>query len=145
MIIFTLSATYASRVLGYGVLGITAAMSLSNYLDFIFLYLLLRRRIGSLAITWRLTKMIIASGATAFALWLPMRLLDQFVFDTTRTLLDSPHLIVSLVGFLVYLIFCKILRIEELADVAALVKKLGNWRRILGESDEVIEPPVSAS
>ena len=36
MIIFTLSATYASRVLGYGVLGITAAMSLSNYLDFIF-------------------------------------------------------------------------------------------------------------
>ena len=146
MIIFTLSATYASRVLGYGVLGITAAMSLSNYLDFIFLYLLLRRRIGSLAITWRLTKMIIASGATAFALWLPMRLLDQFVFDTTRTLpLIVLTLIVSLVGFLVYLIFCKILRIEELADVAALVKKLGNWRRILGESDEVIEPPVSAS
>ncbi|MEK7064144.1 MAG: murein biosynthesis integral membrane protein MurJ [Patescibacteria group bacterium] len=146
MIIFTLSATYASRSAGYGVLGITAAMSLSNYLDFIFLYLLLRRRIGSLAITWRLTKMIIASGATAFALWLPMRLLDQFVFDTTRTLpLIVLTLIVSLVGFLVYLIFCKILRIEELADVAALVKKLGNWRRILGESDEVIEPPVSAS
>ena len=75
-----------------------------------------------------------------------MRLLDQFVFDTTRTLpLIVLTLIVSLVGFLVYLIFCKILRIEELADVAALVKKLGNWRRILGESDEVIEPPVSAS
>lgn len=146
MIIFTLSATYASRSLGYGVLGITAAMSLGNYLDFLLLYLILRHRIGSLGIAWRLTKMIIASAATALALWIPMRLLDQFVFDTTRTLpLIVLTLIVSLVGFLVYLIFCRILRIEELADVAALVKKLGNWRRILGESDEVIEPPVSAS
>jgi len=146
MIIFTLSATYASRSLGYGVLGITAAMSLGNYLDFLFLYLLLRRRIGTLAIARRLTKMIIASAATAFALWLPMRLLDQFVFDTTRTLpLIVLTLIVSLVGFLVYLIFCRILRIEELTDVAALVKKLGNWRRILGASDEVIEPPVNVN
>mgnify|MGYP001558754559 FL=1 len=146
MVVFTLSAVYASRSAGYGVLGITAAMSLSNYLDFLFLYLLLRRRIGTLSLTWRLTKMVIASAATAFALWLPLRLLDQFVFDTTRTLpLIVLTLIVSLVGFLVYLVFCKILRIEELTDVAALVKKLGNWRRILGESDEVIEPPVSSS
>jgi hypothetical protein len=35
------------------------------------------------------------------------------------------------------------LAIEELSDVAALVKKLGNWRRILGETDEVIEPPLN--
>lgn len=145
MVIFTLTATYTSRRLGYGVLGITAAMTLSNYLDFLLLYLFLRRRIGSISVTWRLFKMIIASVATAIALWVPMRLLDQFVFDTTRTIpLIVLTLIVSLTGFLVYLLFCKILAIEELTDVAALMRKLGNWRRILSESEEVIEPPVGS-
>jgi len=146
MIVFTILASIFGSRTSYGVLGITAAMSLSNYLDFIFLYLLLRRRVGNFHITWRLFKMVIASTATALALWGPMRLLDKYVFDTTRTLpLIGLTLIVSGVGFLVYLIFCKILQIEELADVAALAKKLGNWRKILGQSDEVIEPPVGNS
>ncbi len=146
MVVFTISASIAARTLGYGVIGITAAMSLSNYLDFLLLYFILRRRIGSVAIGWRILKMIIASTATALALWAPMRLLDRFVFDTTRTLpLIVLTLIVSSVGFLVYLFFCKILAIEELADVTALIKKLGNWRAILGETDEVIEPPINAS
>ncbi len=144
MVIFTISATYLSGKMGYGVLGITSMMSVSNYLDFILLYYLLHRRIGPIHISRRLFKMIIASGATALALWGPMRLLDKYVFDTTRTLpLIGLTLIVSAMGFLVYLLFCKILRIEELADVAALAKKLGDWRRILGESDEVIEPPLN--
>ena len=145
MIIFTISATIASRSLGYGVIGITMAMSLSNYLDFLLLYFILRNRIGSVSVGRRIFKMVIASAATALALWAPMRLLDRFVFDTTRTLpLAILTLVVSFVGFLVYLLFCKILAIEELADVTALIKKLGNWRAILGESEEVIEPPVGS-
>lgn len=144
MVVFTISASYLSGKMGYGILGITSMMSLSNYLDFILLYIFLRRRIGPIHVSARLAKMLIASGATALALWGPMRLLDKYVFDTTRTLpLIGLTLSVSVVGFLVYLIFCKILRIEELADVAALMKKLGNWRRILGETDEVIEPPLN--
>lgn len=145
MVIFTLAAYYLGGQKVYGVLGITAAMSLSNFLDFTLLYIILRRRTGPLSVVGRFIKMLIASGATAVSLWLPMRLLDQFVFDTTRTVpLIILTLIVSLVGFLVYLLFCKILAIEELADVSALMKKLGNWRRILGESEEVIEPPVGS-
>ena len=144
MVVFTVSASYLSGKMGYGVLGITSMMSLSNYLDFILLYIFLRHRIGPIHVSWRLFKMLIASAATALALWGPMRLLDKYVFDTTRTLpLIGLTLIVSAVGFLVYLIFCKMLAIEELSDVAALVKKLGNWRRILGETDEVIEPPLN--
>lgn len=146
MIVFIILATKFGGKDSYGVLGITAAMSLSNYLDFILLYLLMHHRIGSINISWRLTKMVVASTATALALWGPMRLLDKYVFDTTRTLpLIGLTLIVSTVGFLVYLVFCKLLRIEELNDVAALVKKLGDWRRILGKSEEVIEPPIGNS
>ena len=144
MVVFTVSASYLSGKMGYGVLGITGMMSVSNYLDFILLYILLRRRVGPIHVSSRLAKMLIASAATALALWGPMRLLDKYVFDTTRTLpLIGLTLIVSAVGFLVYLIFCKMLAIEELSDVTALVKKLGNWRRILGKTDEVIEPPLN--
>ncbi len=144
MVVFTISASYLSGKMGYGILGITSMMSLSNYLDFILLYILLRHRIGPIHVSARLVKMLIASAATALALWGPMRLLDKYVFDTTRTLpLIGLTLIVSAVGFLVYLIFCKMLAIEELSDVTALVKRLGNWRRILGETDEVIEPPLN--
>ncbi len=144
MVVFTISASYLSGKMGYGVLGITSMMSVSNYLDFILLYIFLRRRVGSIHVSARLFKMLIASAATALALWGPMRLLDKYVFDTTRTLpLIGLTLIVSAVGFLVYLIFCKMLAIEELSDVTSLVKKLGNWRRILGETDEVIEPPLN--
>ncbi len=144
MVVFTISASYLSGKMGYGILGITSMMSLSNYLDFILLYILLRHRIGPIHVSARLVKMLIASAATALALWGPMRLLDKYVLDTTRTLpLIGLTLIVSAVGFLVYLIFCKMLAIEELSDVTALVKRLGNWRRILGETDEVIEPPLN--
>src|SRR3989344_9177496 len=144
MVVFTVSASYLSGKMGYGVLGITSMMSVSNYLDFILLYIFLRHRIGPIHVSARLFKMLIASAATPPALLGPMRLLDKYVFDTTRTLpLIGLTLIVSAVGFLVYLIFCKMLAIEELSDAAALVKKLGNWRRILGETDEVIEPPLN--
>lgn len=146
MLIFTASAFVSSRILGYGILGIAASISLSNYLDFFLLYFFLHRRIGPFFSSLRVVKMLIAGAATTLALWVPLRLLDNFVFDTTRTIpLVILTLVVSLIGFLVYLIFCKLMGVEELSDVSALARKLGNWRRILVESDEVIEPPVGSS
>lgn len=144
MIIFTSSAYFISQKFHLGILGITAAMSVSNFLDFLLLYILLRRQVGSLALSLKSAKMIAATIFTGISLWVPMRLLDRFVFDTTRTVpLIILTAIVSLVGFLVYLLFCKILKIEELEEVVKLAKKFGNWRRILIQSDEVIEPPIN--
>ncbi len=142
MVIFTASSYFITQRSSLGILGITAAMSLANFLDFLFLYLLLRRQIGRLDVGLRTLKMLAATVFTGLSLWLPMRLLDRFVFDTTRTIpLMILTFIVSLVGFLVYLLFSKILRIEELGEVLRLAKKLGNWRRVLVQSDEVLEPP----
>ena len=141
MIIFISSSYFITNRLNLGILGITFAMSLANLLDFILLYLFLRRQIGGLAVGLRGLKMIAATIFTGISLWIPMRLLDRFVFDTTRTIpLVILTLIVSTLGFSVYLLFSKILRIEELGEVFRLAKKLGNWRHILVKSDEVIEP-----
>jgi hypothetical protein len=119
-------------------------MSLRNLVDFFLLYWIVRHRVGSLGISSRIYRMIIASAATAISLWLPMRLLDQLVFDTTRTVpLILLTLTASAVGFSVYLLFCAMLKIEELQEVIQIVKKLGNWRKILTQTDEVIETPGS--
>jgi len=127
-----------------GVVGITLAMSISNLIDFLLLYWIIRHRVGSLGISTNIYKMIIASTATAISLWLPMRLLDQLVFDTTRTIpLVLLTLITSTVGFAVYLSFCALFRIDELQEVIQIAKKLGNWRKILVSTDEVIETPGS--
>ena len=127
-----------------GVIGITLAMSLSNLLDFFLLFYIIRHRVGNLGIISRVFRMIVASGATALSLWAPMRLLDQFVFDTTRTVpLILLTLIASTVGFVVYLAFSALLKIEELKEVFEIAKKLGNWRKILSTTDEVIETPGS--
>lgn len=145
MVIFTSTAYFLGRSDG-GIIGIAGAMSLANFLDFILLYLLLRKNIGRLFIGAKSIKMLTASVLTGLALWIPMRLLDQFVFDTTRTIpLIALTLIVSAFGFAVYLLFSKILRIEELGEIVRLVRKLGNWRRVLGETDEVIEPPINST
>ncbi|KKP29553.1 MAG: Integral membrane protein MviN [Candidatus Nomurabacteria bacterium GW2011_GWF1_31_48] len=128
----------------WGVVGITIAMSFSNLIDFLLLYWIVRHRVGALGISTRIYKMIFASAVTAIFLWLPMRLLDQLVFDTTRTVpLILLTLTASTVGFSVYLIFSALFRIEELQEVVQIAKKLGNWRKILVSTDEVIETPGS--
>lgn len=144
MIVFVSLAFLLGRYFNVGVVGITTAMSIGNLLDFVLLYIIIRNRVGALAISGRIIRMVIASAATAVSLWIPMRLLDQFVFDTTRTLpLVALTLIASSVGFSVYMLFCWLFNIEELKEVAAIIKKLGNWRKILTQTDEVLETPGS--
>ncbi len=146
MIVFVVSSYYLSRVQNLGVLGVTIGMSISNIVDFLLLYYFLRRRLGALRISHRILWMIATSFFTGLALWLPMRLLDQFVFDTTRTIpLILLTLTVSSVGFMVYLVFSKIFQIEEFSDVVAMFKHLGNWRKVLSRSDEVIETSVDSN
>jgi putative peptidoglycan lipid II flippase len=142
IVVFALLGFFLTTTTNLGVIGIALALSISNSLDFILLYYLLGRQIGRLGLSFRIFKMFIASFFTAVFLWLPMRLLDQFVFDTTRTLpLILLTLIVSLIGGLVYLGLSALFQVEELSEVRSIIKKLGNWRRILSGSQEVIESP----
>ena len=140
MIMFVTSAYIFGLNTEKSVAGITLALSLGNLLDFVLSYWAVRSKVGPLGISGRIFKMVIVSLFTAVSLWLPMRLLDQLVFDTTRTVpLIILTLVVSTVGFCVYLFFCWLFEIEELKDVIVIVKKIGNWRKILASSDEVLE------
>jgi putative peptidoglycan lipid II flippase len=141
---FCVTAYISTRQLNLGVLGITSSLSLSNLLNFVILLFLINKKIGSLKITIPIIKMTFVSFLTALSLWFPMRLLDQFVFDTTRTApLILLTLIVSSTGFSVYLFFSWLLKVDQLKSVLSLTSKIGNWRRLLTQTDEVIETSVS--
>jgi len=130
---------------GYGVIGLAAAASLASLLHVISLLLLINRKVNGLIereSVLRSIKMLLATFFTLVFLWVPMRFLDRFILDTTRTInLIILTIITSLMGLLVYVSFAYFLKIEELAEYLSLIKRLGKWRHVLQESEEVIEVP----
>ncbi len=145
LILFIVTSYLFTETFAWGVLGMSIAMSLSNTLNFVVLYLVIRSTLPRLGINREIFKMFFVSALTAFALWIPMRLLDQFVFDTTRTVpLLILTAIVSIIGLAVYFSLANLLKVKQYADVRSIIGKLGNWRKVLGETDEVIETPVAS-
>jgi putative peptidoglycan lipid II flippase len=135
------------KVLNLDVVGLALAISVSSFIQAIILFFLLNKKIGNLAlatINISLFKMVLASLLMGISLWTPMRLLDQFILDTTRTIqLIILILVASGIGFMVYLSFSKILQIEELDQFLGILKKFGSWRKILSQSDEVLSETPS--
>lgn len=139
IIFFITSAFLASKTFNLGVIGITLSLSLSNLLNFFFLYLLLKKRLPSLHLFRPIFQMLLVTFFMTISLWLPFRFFDQFVFDTTRTLpLILLTTIVSSMGLAVYLFFSFLFKIPQLQQFLQLISRLGNWRHVLVQSDEVI-------
>lgn len=127
----------------FGVDGIAVAYSIANIANSIIMIVFLHRKVGGFEIKSLLfpfTKILIASVLTGFALYVPIKLLDQLVFDTTRTvgllLLTG---VSSLAGLSFYLFLTWLLNVKEAYLFLVLFRKIGDWRQILGKSDEVIE------
>lgn len=137
-------APYFSIHLHLGILGIVTAIVISDFFNVIILTVVLNMLIVP-GLIKRMAlpalKITIASVATGIFLWIPLRLLDQFVFDTTRTLpLIGLSVSVLIIGLTVYLILAKLLKIDQLSAVLEITQKIGNWKQVLSESEEVLEP-----
>jgi hypothetical protein len=84
--------------------------------------------------------MFLATVLMALALWLPMRLLDVFLLDTTKTFqLLVLTIVAGLSGMLVYLMLTFILKIEELGKFVQVLRRFGAWREVLASSSEILE------
>jgi len=138
-IFFVVSAYTTSKTLGLGVIGITLSLSLSNVINFLIMYFLLKKKLPSFSVTRPIAQMVLISFFMGISLWLPFRFFDQFVFDTTRTFpLILLTIIVSSMGLAVYLFFSFLFKISQLQQFLQLISRLGNWRHILSQTDEVI-------
>jgi hypothetical protein len=82
-------------------------------------------------------KMLVAAGAAAFALYIPMKSLDQLVFDTTKTVnLIMLTGIASSFGLAIYVLLVWLMEVKELTTFIKLIKKIGRVKISL-ESEEL--------
>lgn len=126
-----------------GIESIAIAYTISVILSLFLSMFFLGKRLGGfkripLLISW--TKIFLATFFTGIALYVPIKLLDQLVFDTTKTInLLMLTGISSLAGFTIYLFLTWLFNVKEATTYIGLFRKLGNWREILGMSKEPID------
>lgn len=127
----------------FGVESLAFAYSLAGIINLTLLLIILDKKTGG----FRKTELFLSQGKiflatifTGFALYVPIKLLDQLVFDTTRTInLLILTGISSLAGLSLYLFLTWLFNVKEAATFILLFKKIGDWRQILTKSEEVLD------
>jgi len=130
-----------------GIQSVAFAFTLSNILQLIILLVFLNKMIGGFPKSLLFLtpfKIFAATFFTGIALYVPIKLLDQLVFDTTRTVnLIFLTGISSFIGLSLYLFLTWLFNVKEAKTFLLIFKKIGNWRDVLSRSDEAIEPTRS--
>lgn len=125
-----------------GIESIAIAYTIGNIFQFLVLLFLLDRKVGGFNKSKEiipLLKFITSTIFTAFALYIPIKLLDQLVFDTTRTInLLILTGISSLAGLALYLFLTWFFDVKEAKMYVLAVRKMGNWREVAGKIEEII-------
>lgn len=123
--------------------SIAIAFTLGSILNLIISFICLDRKTGGFqkaSLLLVVTKIFLATFFTGIALYVPIKLLDQLVFDTTKTInLLFLTGISSIIGFGLYIFLTWLFAVKEASIFITLFKKMGNWREILGKSEEVID------
>ena len=115
--------------------------SFANILNALLLLWLLDRKVTfeKKQIIVPAAKMIFIAILTAVALYVPMKLLDQLVFDTTRTIgLLLLTGIATLVGVGVYLFLSYLLKVEQIFIFYSFGK------RIMSFPSRLVNPPPTS-
>lgn len=120
-------------ILHWPIWGLAAASAVADSLYATILLFFLHRRVEYFSLFHLFVpavKMFLAALVTGLSLYIPMKLLDQLVFDTTHTLpLIALTGTASLIGLSVYLFLTWLLDIEELQSFLTLFKKI-NFRAV---------------
>jgi putative peptidoglycan lipid II flippase len=121
-------STFLIVILKYNVWAVAFSYSLTSIFDTLILLYLLDKKIGTLN-TKDLFTPFLKISTSAFlmglTLYIPVKLLDQVIFDTTRTInLLILTLIAGVCGVLTYLLFTKVLKVEEISLLYKIAGKL---------------------
>lgn len=117
-------------ILKLDVWGLGLSYAISTNFSFILLIYFLNKKVGGFEPVHLIEpalKMLLAAVVAAIALYIPIKALDQLVFDTTKTInLLALTGIASVFGLSVYLILVWLLRVKELTTFINLIKRTGN-------------------
>lgn len=125
-----------------GVYGIAIATTITAFIELFLYLLLLNRKVEGFTSSefWiPQLKIITASFFMAIFLYLPFRIFDELIFDTSRTIeLIALTITTSSIGFLVYIYFALLLEIKELTMIKKGIQAFDSWRKPLQKSKEVL-------
>lgn len=122
-------AVFFVRYMGFGVWSLALAYAVGCIFNSVSLLYLISKKVKG--IDWTnfyksINKIILASYVMGIALYLPMKALDKFIFDTTRTLnLIMLTLTVSVMGGIAYILVSYLLKIQELEMISSV------WLKVL--------------
>jgi putative peptidoglycan lipid II flippase len=129
--------------LNWDVWSLGLSYAITTNASFFMLLFYLRRKVGgfdSRDLLVPASKMLLASAVAAAALYIPMKLLDQLVFDTTRTInLILLTGIASVIGLGIYLLLVWFMNVKEVYTFAELLKKIFSKRFSSLKSEEITE------
>lgn len=142
VVTYLLIAYLSVFVFGWDVLGLGVAISVTAFVELALFLFFLQRKIHCFSTKDFLLpqlKMIAASFLMAVFLYLPFKILDEVVFDTSRTIdLIALTLSTASLATLVYIYFAALFNIQELVYLRQLFAKFGKWREPLQEAEEVL-------
>lgn len=146
--VYLVVSAVAVFAMGADVLGLAVATAISALIEVTLFMWLLHKRTGFFWQTEFLVpqlKMIATSFLMAVFLYLPFRILDEVVFNTSRTLeLISLTIITSTIGMMVYVYFSALLDVKELRYFTHLFTAFGKWRKPLAKTGEVLVDSTSS-
>lgn len=126
-----------------GIESIAIAFSIGSIANFLIMFIFLDLKVGGFnrkEFLVSFAKILTATFFTAFALYIPIKLLDQLVFDTTKTInLILLTGISSFAGLCLYLFLTWLFNVKEANIFILQFKKIGDWRQILTKSEETID------
>ncbi|MFH0749623.1 MAG: murein biosynthesis integral membrane protein MurJ [Candidatus Gottesmanbacteria bacterium] len=131
------------QVMHLPVWSLGLSTTISSFINVGLLFIFFHKRMGKhifLALVTTPAKIIIASLLTGIALYIPLKLFDQLIFDTTRTfgllLLTG---VSSISGGIVYIFLVWILGVTEARSFLAMLSKVRQPKQIMIEpASEVV-------
>lgn len=146
--LLSISEAYgAFRYIPTGVEGIAFATSVGGLINLSILLFLLNRRIKifNLKDFWiPQVKIFLAVISMGFALYIPIKLLDQLVFDTTKTInLIFLTGISSVIGLSIYLFLTWLLNVKEAETFLYMFRRLSGYKELVDKSEKIIDVKAS--
>ncbi len=136
---------YFVKIIKLDVWSLGLAYSIANLLSSTLLFFALDRKIGGFdkrKVFGPFFKMVMATIIMGVALYVPVKLLDQVIFDTTRTInLVVLTFFASVFALSIYVLLVWFMKVRELATYVRLIKRISNIQPPI-KSKEIIEQPT---
>lgn len=139
---FFLIGWFSTHYTSWGVMGLAWGLLVSAVLELLLFIVALERVIhcfNTRDFWWPQCKMIVSTFLMAVFLYLPFKIFDELVFDTSRTLeLIALTFTTGTIGMLVYVYFSALFDVKEMGYLAKIFSKMTGWRDRLADSKEIL-------